>query len=112
MYLNRELFLMIDNSVSLDLVARLYSSQLITTGAKHLLDHNRVYYKLLRQIIMEGQQRGELRADVSVNEIVKAYALCERALIYDWCICNGEYSLCQYAREMMPVFLAGFRAKA
>jgi len=112
MYLNRELFLMIDNSVSLDLVARLYSSQLITAGAKHLLDHNRVYYKLLRQIIMEGQQRGELRADVSVNEIVKAYALCERALIYDWCICNGEYSLCQYAREMMPVFLAGFRAKA
>ncbi len=109
MYLNRELFLMIDNSVSLDLVARLYSSQLITAGAKHLLDHNRVYYKLLRQIIMEGQQRGELRADVSVNEIVKAYALCERALIYDWCICNGEYSLCQYAREMMPVFLAGFR---
>lgn len=111
MYLNREMFLMIDNSISLDLVARLYSSQLITTGAKHLLDHNRVYYKLLRQIIMEGQQRGELRADVSVNEIVKAYALCERALIYDWCICNGEYSLCQYARKMMPVFLAGFRAK-
>lgn len=112
MYLNREMFLMIDNSISLDLVARLYSSQLITTGAKHLLDHNRIYYKLLRQIIMEGQQRGELRADVSVNEIVKAYALCERALIYDWCICNGEYSLCQYAREMMPVFLDGFRAKS
>lgn len=111
MFLNQELFRMIDNSVSLDLVARLYSSQLITAGEKHLLDHNRVYYKLLRQITMEGQQRGELRADVSVNEIVKAYALCERALIYDWCICNGEYSLCQYAREMMPVFLAGFRAE-
>lgn len=111
MYLNQELFRMIDNSVSLDLVARLYSSQLITTGTKHLLDHNRVYYKLLRQITMEGQQRGELRADVSVNEIVKAYALCERALIYDWCICNGEYSLCQYAREMMPVFLSGFRTE-
>lgn len=111
MYLNREMFLMIDNSISLDLVARLYSSQLITAGTKHLLDHNRVYYKLLRQIVMEGQQRGELRADVSVNEIVKAYALCERALIYDWCICNGEYSLCQYARKMMPVFLDAFRAK-
>ncbi|WP_313526924.1 TetR/AcrR family transcriptional regulator [Anaerotignum sp.] len=109
MFLNQELFRMIDNSVSMDLLARLYSSQLITSGQKHLLDHNRVYYKLLRQITAEGQQKGDLRSDVSVNEFVKAYALCERALIYDWCICNGEYSLCQYAKQMMPLFLAGFR---
>ncbi|KXL53966.1 HTH-type transcriptional repressor AcnR [Anaerotignum neopropionicum] len=112
MFLNQELFRMIDNSVSMDLLARLYSSQLITSGQKHLLDHNRVYYKILRQITAEGQQKGDLRSDVSVNEFVKAYALCERALIYDWCICNGEYSLCQYAKQMMPLFLAGFRAKA
>ena len=32
MYLNREMFRMIDNSISLDLLARLYSSQLITTA--------------------------------------------------------------------------------
>lgn len=112
MFLNKELFRMIDNSVSMDLLARLYSSQLVTSGQKHLLDHNRVYYKLLRQITAEGQQKGELRCDVSVNEFVKAYALCERALIYDWCICNGEYSLCHYAKQMMPLFLAGFRPKA
>ena len=111
MYLNQDLFLMIDNSVSLDLVARMYSSQLVTAGEKHLLDHNRVYYKLLRQIVSEGQKKGELREDMSVNEIVKAYALCERALIYDWCISNGDYSLCQYARTMMPVFLGNFRGE-
>lgn len=111
MYLNQELFLMIDNSVSLDLVARMYSSQLVTAGEKHLMDHNRLYYKLLRQIVSEGQQKGELREDATVNEIVKAYALCERALIYDWCISNGDYSLCQYAKTMMPVFLGSFRAK-
>ena len=111
MYLNQELFLMIDNSVSLDLVARMYSSQLVTTGEKHLMDHNRVYYKLLRQIVSEGQKKGELRADAAVNEIVKAYALCERALIYDWCISNGDYSLSQYAKTMMPIFLGNFRAE-
>ena len=111
MYLNQELFLMIDNSVSLDLVARMYSSQLVTAGEKHLMDHNRVYYKLLRQIVSEGQKKGELRADATVNEIVKAYALCERALIYDWCISNGDYSLSQYAKTMMPIFLGNFRAE-
>ena len=111
MYLNQELFLMIDNSVSLDLVARMYSSQLVTAGEKHLMDHNRVYYKLLRQIVSEGQKKGELKAEATVNEIVKAYALCERALIYDWCISNGDYSLSQYAKTMMPIFLGNFRAE-
>ena len=57
MYLNREMFLMIDDSISLDLTARLYASQLITTGEKHLLDRKRTYYRLLRQIVSQGQER-------------------------------------------------------
>lgn len=109
MYLNRELFRMIENSVSLDLLAQLYATQLLTKGEKHLLDHNRIYYRLLRKIVMEGQDKGELVREVSGNEIVKAYALCERSLLYDWCICNGEYSLWQYAARMMPMFLSEFR---
>ena len=110
MLLNRELFAMIENSISLDLLARLYSSQLITRGDKHLLDHNRTYYKLLRQIMIQGQQRGELRSDVTVSEMVRVYALCERALIYDWCLSEGDYSLLQYGRTMMPMFFREFRA--
>ena len=112
MYLNRELFSMIENRISLDLLARLYSSQLITRGDKHLLDHNRTYYKLLRQIIQQGQQRGQLRQDVTANEMVRVYALCERALIYDWCLSNGDYSLAQYATTMLPMFFGGFRANS
>ena len=111
MYLNRELFTMLENSISLDLVARLYSSQLITRGDKSLMDHNRIYYRLLRQIVLQGQERGELRGDVTASEVVRVYALCERALIYDWCLSQGDYSLSQYGRTMMPMFLQGFRGK-
>ena len=64
---------------------------------------------LMRQIVLQGQQRGELRGDVTVNEMVRVYALCERALIYDWCLSGGDYSLLQYGRIMMPMFLGGFR---
>ncbi len=108
-FLNQELFGMIETSISLDLLARLYSSQLITRGEKHLLDRSRFYFRLLRTIVIEGQNRGELREDLSPNEIVKVYALCERALLYDWCICNGEYSLKGYAKTMMPMFLHELR---
>ncbi len=109
MYLNAELFSMIENSISLDLLARLYSSQLITKSEKHLLDHNRVYYRLLRQIVSKGLEKGELKEEFTVNEIVKAYALCERAILYDWCLCGGEYSLRQYAAKVMPMFMREFR---
>ena len=109
MYLNRELFSMIENSISLDLLARLYSSQLVTRGDKHLLDHNRIYYKLLRKIIAKGQADGQLSIRSNVNEMVKLYALCERALLYDWCLCSGEYSLVEYAGKVMPGFLSSFQ---
>ena len=49
---------MIENSISLDLLARLLSTQLITKGEKHLLDRNRYYYKLLRRIIRDYRFRG------------------------------------------------------
>ncbi len=108
MHLNAKLFDMIDKRISVDLLAKLYSSQLVTQGQRHLMDNNRIYYKLLRQITIEGQEKGELRDDVTVNEFVKAYALCERGLIYDWCISNGDYSLCRYGQKMMPLFLSSF----
>lgn len=107
-YLNHELFLMIENRVPLDLLARLLSTQLVTAGEKHLLDHDRLYYRLLRKIIINGQKNGEFRTDLSVNEIVKGYSLFERAIMYDWCLCNGEYSLYQYAGTLLPTFLRGF----
>lgn len=108
-FLNQELFAMIENSISLDLLARLLSTQLITKGEKHLLDRNRFYFKLLRKIFLTGQENGEFRQDMSVNELVKIYAVAERALLYDWCICNGEYSLKSYAATVMPLFLSKLR---
>lgn len=110
-YLNRELFDMIDGGVSMDLLARLLSTQLLARGEKHLLDRNRIYFKLLRQIITEGQQEGSLRTDRTVNEILRAYAMWERALLYDWCLAGGDYSLVSYTERVTPLFLESYRAE-
>ena len=110
-YLNHELFAMIDGGVSIDLLARLLSTQLLARGEKHLLDRNRTYFRLLRQIIASGQQAGELRTDRTVSDIVKAYALWERALLYDWCLCGGEYSLTAYTDSVTPMFLESYRTR-
>ena len=109
MFLNKELFKMVENSISLDLLARLYSSQLVTRGDRPLLDHNRTYFKVLRQIVVEGQSRGQITEKASVNEIVNVYAMCERAFLYDWCISNGNYSLIQYSEKFFPMLLDRFK---
>ena len=109
MYMNNKLFGMIEDSISIDLLARLYSSQLITKGEKQLLDYSRTYFKLLREVVSKGQREGELRGDLSTNEIVKMYALIERGLLYDWCICNGNYPLKDYSSKVLPQMLGFIR---
>ena len=108
LFLNRELFFMTENSVPMDLIARMYSSQLTSSYGRSLLDHNRIYYKLLRQIVVEGMDRGEFDPALSVNEIVKAYAMMERAMISDWCLSNGEYSLVREGENTLPRLLKGY----
>lgn len=105
--MNRELFLMIENTVSVSLLSQLFASQLSSKGEKRLLNPDRTYYKLLRQIAVEGKEQGLFRDDLSVNDVTKAYAVFERAMLYDWCISDGNYSLCQYSEKMLPLFLNG-----
>lgn len=106
-HINQELFLMIENTVSVELLGRLFATQLTTSGERHLLNTNRTYYKLLRQITTEGHRQGLFKDELSINDITRAYAMFERGLMYDWCISSGNYSLCQHAQTIMPMFLEG-----
>ncbi|HHW51474.1 MAG TPA: TetR/AcrR family transcriptional regulator [Pseudoclavibacter sp.] len=108
LFLNRELFAMIDEDVPVELLASLYSSQLETKGDRHLLDRNRLYYRLLDRIVSEGQLAGEIVSPPSSQEIVRVYALCERALLYEWCITQGEPRLSDGATDLMAQFMAPY----
>ena len=108
--LNRELFDMIEKRIEVTLLSRLLSSQLMAKGERSLLDRDRFYYKLLRRIVMAGQERGEITSDRSAGDIVKLYAMIERAILYDWCLSHGEYSLREYATRVMPKMLLFLRS--
>ena len=109
LYLNYRVHSMIEEKINIDLLASLYSTQLTAKGQRHLLDRNRVYYQLITRIVEEGQKKGEIRRDKSITEITKYYSLCERALISDWCLSKGDYSLGEYSREYMPVMMGYFK---
>lgn len=109
LYLNHELFTMIEHQVDIELLTRLYATQLTQNGEKQFLDRSRVYYRLLRTIIARGQERGEITREKSTGEIVRMYAMCERGILYDWCLYRGEYSLAAYGDTVMPLMLSGLR---
>ena len=111
LWLNRELFDMIEKRVDVILLSRLFSGQLMAKGERSLLDRDRLYYKLLRRIMLMGQERGEITSERSAGDLVKLYAMIERALLYDWCLASGEYSLREYAARTMPELLLSIRRK-
>lgn len=102
---SKHLFRFIEESVPVELLSILYSSQIVKKGKKHLLDQQRVYYKVLQQIIREGQKRNQIKNDRSFLELSKIYAMQERAVLYDWCICEGNYPLSSYGIELLEMFL-------
>lgn len=110
LFLTRELCMMIENNIDIELLSRLYAQQLNKRGQKELLDRNRLYYRLLKKLTVQGQERGEITRQKSSAEIVRLYAIAERALLYDWCLHGGEYSLAEYAASVMPLMLSAIRA--
>ena len=111
LYLNYEAHSMMEEKISIDLLASLYSTQLVAQGHRSLLDQNRTYYRLISRIVEEGHVRNQISREKSIQEITKYYSLCERALVSDWCLNRGSYSLAEYSKEYMPILMEHFRVK-
>lgn len=102
---------MIGKQIQINVLAYLYSSQVVTKGDKHLLNQDRYYYRLVRRIAETGIRRGEIRSDMTVEEVAKYYSMCERAIIYEYCICEGDFDLGEFTARTIPVLLEGLRAE-
>ncbi len=109
LFLNSEVHAMIEGMIAPQLIGSMYAEQLQGKGYRHLLDTNRMYFRLIMKIIEEGQRSGELTGEMTVSELVRAYVMTERAIVTDWCLTGGAYSLAEYSRKMMPLLLRFFR---
>lgn len=108
LFLNHELSYMIETSVDIRLLAFLYSSQLITKDKKSLSDSKRFYFKWVTEILSEGLERGEFKNTSSAEELMNIYAMYERAMLYDWSLFKGKYSLSEYSDKLLPHVLDTF----
>ena len=100
---------MIGTNIDPELLATMYSSQVVTRGDKHLLNQNRYYYRIVQQIVDEGQRRGQITRDLPAYEIARYYTMCERAIIYDYCISDANYDLGEFTARTIPMLLYSIR---
>lgn len=87
------------NNTGLELMAILYKSQ-IKNGEKFFSSNNRLISCLIiDSIIKPGQERNEIRNDMTAEEITNFLLMFNRGYIYEWCVRNGEYDIEQVAHK-------------
>ena len=99
----------IEGNVSAELLAALYQSQLAKKSQDNFLNPDRYYINLVKKIISEGQKKGEIRTDISVEELAHDVLVLERGIIMDWCVQNGSFSLVYYGSRSFDLYIEFMR---
>jgi AcrR family transcriptional regulator len=79
--------------LGIDALKVIYSIQLKSESEKALINRSRPFYKNITNIVMDGQESGEFRDDISPEELTEMLTSVVRGSIYNWCLSNGETPL-------------------
>jgi AcrR family transcriptional regulator len=81
--------------------------QLFNTLNVLFLDKNRYMHMLLREIIRKGEEKKQLTADMTADEVEEFLLVVARGIVYDWLLHEGDYDLeskmVKYIAEMRHV---------
>lgn len=99
----------IEGNVSAELLAALYQSQLAKKSQDCFLNPDRYYINLVKKIIAEGQKKGEIRTDISVENLAHDVLVLERGIFMDWCVQNGSFSLGYYGSRSFDLYIEFMR---
>jgi AcrR family transcriptional regulator len=76
-------------------------------GTSVIISNNRSLNKLLKAIVEEGQQRGEIRRELSTSVITKGLLQMYRGVVFEWCLNNGKHDIVKAGEELLPIILSG-----
>ncbi len=76
---------------------------------KHLYRHdNKLFVKkdrpmqnILRDLIIEGQSKNQIKEEMSALEIVNFIFVIMRGIVFDWCLHDGQYDLVDYSKNFI-----------
>ncbi len=108
-WLNYEVHSFMERTMDYRLLSYLYSAQIVKESFSALLNRNRYYYRYVERLMEEGRNNGELTDRMAVSDMVRYFSMCERALVTEWCMNNGSFSLGEFSKQCFPVMMQGLK---
>lgn len=108
-WLDYEVHSFMEKNIDYRLLAYLYSAQIVKESFSALLNRNRYYYRYVERLMEQGQKNGELTDEMPVSEMVRYFSMGERALVTEWCMNNGTFSLGEFSKRIFPVMMQGLK---
>jgi TetR/AcrR family fatty acid metabolism transcriptional regulator len=79
--------------------------------ASYLGNPNRALYSIIEGLYREGQEKGEVRRDLSAEDLARLTIHCYRGIVYDWCLANGKFDMVKTGEEMVDMLTDGVLTK-
>ena len=82
---------------------------LYNSNNKLFISKGRYMQNLLEVIIEEGQEKNEIKNDMSPVDITEYLFIAARGIIYNWCLFDGEYDLLKAMNKYMNRLITIFK---
>lgn len=82
--------------------------QIYNTSNPMFIKKGRPMQEVLKKVVEEGIEKGELITDMTPDEVVKFFFIALRGVIFDWCLHDGSYDLIQFTKEYTERLLKCF----
>ena len=100
----------IEHNIGLDNMRALYKAHLSKTiDTTSAISYDRELYKLFREVLEMGVNRGEIREDIPVDLLAKHLILAIRGITFEWCIRYPDLSLKVQVLDNYKILLYGLK---
>ncbi|USK35087.1 TetR/AcrR family transcriptional regulator [Bacillus sp. F19] len=97
------------DSLGKDIMRTVYMSGLIPAQVNYFSNTDRNLYKIVYTLVKEGQEAGEIKKDLSSNEITMLITRCMRGTLYDWLLFEENYDLLDESQKFIRTILGGIQ---
>ena len=86
------------------------TQSLFNPKIKFFIKEGRPMLTILQDLVCRGQEKGELRADASAEELVRFLFVMARGVVFEWSLYNGSYDLEATMHKYIERLVSTFKA--
>jgi len=80
--------------------------------AKIMTDRRRTYFKIMTNLMKEGQKKGEIRKDIPVKQLVTDITIISRGCLTDWAIESSPDDMRTHTTSVLNCYLRGISSSS